>query len=195
MPAPSLKFLPLLALAGICGCHSPRSETVTPERAARATAGKQSFDSVTRNNALALLEELVNDEKHLSLILIIKRESPELKQLVKKISETTGNDAKLLQALLKAHPELQLPGNGLPPGEKATRAAISKTKEHELLHSKGPEFELQLLLTQTEALSYGAHLAQVAADNEPEPERAREFSNLGAEFKQLYEEAVAMLRK
>lgn len=56
-------------------------------------------------------------------------------------------------------------------------------------------FEFQLLLTQAEALSYGLHLAQVAAENEPQTERAREFSSLSAELEQLYEQVLALLRK
>ena len=165
-----------------------------PERAAPAKSGKP-MDALTRNNSLALLDELLNEEKNLSLILLIKRESVELNRLVKNISATAGRGAKRLQALMKRDPTLQLPGNGLPPGEKATREAIAKTKQHALLHSKGAEFEFQLLLTQAEALSYGVHLAQVAAENEPQTERAREFSNLSAELDQLYEQVLALLRK
>ena len=61
----------------------------------------------------------------------------------------------------------------LPPGEVATRNAIASAKKKELLTHSGDEFELALLLTQTEALNYAWHLALVAGENEPQPERTR----------------------
>ena len=195
MRSPLLKLVALLALCGFCGCQSPQPRTATPERAKPAVFAKKSFDPATRNNSLALLDELLNEEKNLSKILIIKRESRELNRLVKHISEAAGNGAKLLKSMAKKDPGLQLAGTGLPPGEQAGRKAISKTKEHLLLHSKDAEFEFQLLLTQAEALSYGVHLAEVAADNEPQRDRAREFSSLSAQLKQLHEQVLAMLRK
>ena len=189
-----LKFLAVFALGGLCACQSPRPAQVAPEHPVPSVTRKNSADALTRNNALALLDELLNEEKHLSKILLIKRESDELNRLVKDISQSAAQGAKRLETLMKEDPSLHLPGNGLPPGEKATRAAIAKTKQHALLHSSGAEFEFQLLLTQTQALGYGAHLAQVAADNDLLPGRAREFSRLSAELEQLYEQVLARLR-
>jgi hypothetical protein len=83
----------------------------------------------------------------------------------------------------------------LPPGEAAGRKLISKTKEHLLLSSKDAEFEFQLLLTQNEALNYGAHLAMVVAECETQPERVREFLQLSAQLRELHERVLAMLRK
>ena len=150
---------------------------------------------MTRTSAPAAPKIVAKLNAVASKILIIKRESPELNRLVKSISETAGSGAGFLKEAMKQNPELKLPGNGLPPGEKATREALSKEKEHALLHSKGAEFEFELLLTQVEALSYGAQLAQVAATNEPQPNRAREFSNLSTQLKQLHAQVIAMLKR
>ena len=156
--------------------------------------GKKTFDITTRNNSLALLDELLNEEKNLSKILIIKRESAGLNRLVKNISEDSDKGAKMLKTLAKKDPDLNIAATDLPRGEAATRKAIAKTKEHALLHTKGPEFQFQILLTQAEALNYGAHLALVAAENEPEPSRAREFTDLSKQLEQLHEQVLAMLR-
>ena len=185
----------LLAVGGLWGCQSPGTTTATPERNATTTSSRRNHNSSTRDNALALLEDLLNDEKHLSLILIIKHDSRELHRLVKEISEAAGNGAKLLKSMAKKDPRPEPVALDLPLGEQATRDAIAKTKKHLLLHSKDAEFEFQLLLTQAEALSYGIHLAQVAAENEPQPARAREFSNLSAQLNRLYEQVLVMLRK
>jgi hypothetical protein len=148
-----------------------------------------------RNNAVALLDDLMNDEKNVSKILIIKHNSDELGKLIKDISETAGNGAKMIDEFSKSAGGLDLKRLDLPPGEAATRKAISKTKEHLLLSSKDAEFEFQLLLTQVEALNYGAHLAMVAADCERDPARTRDFLRLAAQLRDLHERVLAMLRK
>lgn len=186
--------LAVLLVLLVCGCQSVRTTAVPPKTAPPSTVAPKSVDAAIRNNSLALLSDLMNDEKHLSLILIIKRESRELNQLVKDISKTAGTAAKRLKVLAKQE-GLQLEDTGLPPGEQATRKAIAKTKEHLLLHSNDAEFQVQLLLTQAQALNYGMHLASVVAENEPQPLRAREFSDLSVHLKQLYERTITLLRR
>ena len=58
----------------------------------------------------------------------------------------------------------------------------------------GDKFELTLLLTQTEALSYAWHLAKVASENEPQPDRARALGGVSADMENLYREVFALLR-
>ena len=82
----------------------------------------------------------------------------------------------------------------LPPGETATRDAIASTKKKELLGQTGDKFELTLLLTQTEALSYAWHLAKVAGENESQPDRARALAGVSADMENLYREVFALLR-
>src|ERR1700680_2002914 len=79
-----------------------------------------------RNNAASLLADLLGDEKNVSKILIIKHNSAELGQLIKLISKTAGDGAKELETMAKSDTTLNLHALQLPPGEVATRAAISK---------------------------------------------------------------------
>ena len=81
----------------------------------------------------------------------------------------------------------------LPPAELATRDAIAATKKKELLSQSGGTFELTLLLTQTEALSYGWHLAQVTGQNEPQPDRARALAGISEDMQNLYREVFALI--
>jgi hypothetical protein len=96
--------------------------------------------------------------------------------------------------MAKDDPSLALESLALPSGEVATRKAIAKTKASSLLHSSRTDFEFKLLLTQVEALSYGLHLAKVAAEHEPNAERSRRFSDLGAEMERLYQETARLLQ-
>lgn len=147
-----------------------------------------------RNNSVSLLYDLLNDEKNVSKVLIIKSNSDELGKLIKSISVSSRDAQKQLDAMAKEDATLNLHALELPAGEKATRDSISKTKEHELLTSSGENFQFQLLLTQTDALSYGWHLGKIAAENSARPEQVREFNDIHAAMHDLYDQSVAMMR-
>jgi hypothetical protein len=147
-----------------------------------------------RNNAASLLANLLGDEKNVSKILIIKHNSAELGKLIKSISKTAGDGAGQLETLAKSDATLNLHALQLPPGEVATRAAISKTKEHELIFSSGEKFELNLLLSQTDALDYGSHLAKIAAENSSLPEQQKKFHSLDVALNARLQEVIAKLR-
>jgi hypothetical protein len=187
--------VPVLVAFSGCGSLQDASEPKPAPEPATATVRPTSLPSHIRDNCASLLYDLLGDEKNLSKLLIIKRESDELHQLVTRISETSGRGAKQLEQLAQADRTLHLKAPGLPSGEAATREAIAETKKKLLLQSKGGEFEFQLLLTQAEALSYGAHLAKVAAQSEPRSESAQVFSNLQLELGKLYEQVCARLRR
>jgi hypothetical protein len=148
-----------------------------------------------RNNTYSLLYDLLQDERHLSKLLIIKRESRELKDLVKRISDMAGDGADRLKTMAKTDRSLHLLSVSLPPGEAATRKAIADTKKSLLLGQSGPAFEREVLLTQVEALNYGSHLAGVAAVHDSNRDRASYLSNLSTNFYVLREEALGLLFK
>ena len=165
----------------LTGCQSPK-----------AAPPVQSGASV-RNNCYSLLHQLLAEQKDVSLLRFIKFEHSDVKELVKRIATTSGTGAKLLEKFAKDDPSIALDDIGLPPGELAARAAIAATKEQALLNQTGRQFELTLLLTQTEALSYAWHLAKVAGENEPQAERARALAGLGEDMQSLYQEVFLLL--
>jgi hypothetical protein len=192
-----LKIAALAAFYCLCGCHSPQSDPPAPAPPTPPpSSARASADLAVRDNSLALLNDLLNDEKRVGLILLIKRETPELKQLVKGISGTAADGARMLKEWMKEDPRLKsaLSELHLPPGEVAARKAIAKTKQSVLLRSKGEEFEFQILLTQMEALNYGVHLALIAAENEPDPKKARKLSQLADRMGPLLQQVIAVLR-
>jgi hypothetical protein len=194
-PARAGTLFALLAACGVIGCRDLPSEQRKPEAASNATNSVATTDlqSHLRDNCASLLLDLLNDEKNLGKLLVIKRESRELNQLVKDISAAANAGAKKLGQLAAADRTLHLQAMALPSGEAATRDSISKAKAGELLRAKGAEFEFKILLTQVEALNYGAHLAKVAGENESRPDHAREWLALSEELKQLHERTIALL--
>ncbi len=184
-----MKFiLPLLtavtlAACLLTGCQSPKA--MSP----RESIATQS----TRNNGYSLLHQLLDEQKNVGLLRFIRPENSDVKELVKRIATASGTGAKLLEAFAKDDPSINLDDIRLPPGEVATRDAIAATKKKELLSQSGDTFELTLLLTQTEALSYAWHLAEVTAENEPQPERARALAGISDDMKNLYHEVFVLL--
>jgi hypothetical protein len=140
-----------------------------------------------------LLHQLLDEQKDVSILRFIKPEHTDVKNLVKRIATASGTGARLLEEFAKDDPSISLDDIRLPPGELATRDAIASTKEKELLSQTGDEFELTLLLTQTEALSYAWHLAKVAGENEPQPDRARALAGVSKDMENLYHEVFVML--
>ena len=174
----------LLSLACVLtGCQTPKAQPSSGSRAAHST----------RNNCYSLLHQLLNDEKNVGLLRFIKREEDDVKQLVKKIAANCAVGAKLLEELASHDPSINLDDLRLPPGETATRDAIAATKKRELMGQSGAEFELTLLLTQAQALSYGWHLAKVATENEPQPDRARALAGVSEDMQNLYHEVFMLL--
>jgi hypothetical protein len=179
----------LLSAGTLCGC-APFHKMAPAQNAPAISAEKLQV----RNNSVSLLYDLLGDEKNVSKVLIIKSDRKQLHDLIKAISATTGNAAKELDQLAKNDATLNLHAIELPVGEKATRDAISKTKEKELLLSSGEDFEFTLLLTQADALSYGWHLAKIAAENSSQPEQVHEFDSLSVAMQDLYKQVVALMR-
>jgi hypothetical protein len=180
-------FLPLinLMLAVACvltGCQSPKVRS----------PGESGVAQSTRNNCYSLLYQLLDDQKNVGLLRFIKREQDDVKTLVKKIAAHSATGAKVLEEFAR-HPSIPLDDIRLPPGEAATRAAIASTRTKELLGQTGDEFELTLLLTQAEALSYASHLAKVAGKNEPQPDRARALAGVRKDMENLYHEVFVLL--
>ena len=167
----------------LTGCQSPRARPASGNSAAQAT----------RNNCYSLLHQLLDEQKDVSILRFIKREHTDVKNLVKKIATNSGTGARLLEEFAKDDPSIKLDDIRLPPGELATRDAIASTKEKELLSQTGDEFELTLLLTQTEALSYAWHLAKVTGENESQPDRARALAGVSKDMENLYREVFVLL--
>jgi hypothetical protein len=115
------------------------------------------------------LHDLVSDEKNVSLLRFLKHEAPALKSLCIEIAQTNRWATKSLEATAKTNNDMNLKNLELPPAEVASRDAISKAKQKALLSSKGKEFQLQLLLSQNEGLTYGGNLAVVTAVAEVDP--------------------------
>jgi hypothetical protein len=163
------------------------------QKAETRSAVGQSITGQSEDHGYALLADLCGDEKDVSKLRFFKRERSELKSLLQEIAATNRVAYEALQKFAKAEPTLNLKDNGLPDAEVAARKAISKFKESAILSSKGKDLEVQLLLDQNEALTYGSHLARVIAQAERDPHRREFLEQIAGNFGMLQQRVLRML--
>jgi hypothetical protein len=140
----------------------------------------------------ALLFDLLSDEKNVSKLLLIKKESDPLDKIINAIADAAKDAHKKLEKFGKSG-RLNLEDQQLPVLETATRESIAKEKAQHLLKSKGAEFEFYLLSTQQEALTYGTHLARCLAKAESDPARHEFLSKTAARLDELREGVSRLL--
>lgn len=140
-----------------------------------------------------MLYQLLSDEQNLSKLLIIKKESADLGELLKDISRTSEAAAKQLERFSKSDPRLHIKMAGLPRVEEQTRAAIAKTKAKELIAKGGQKFEVRILLAQAEALTYGAHLAYVLKAHEADAGRQKFLQEVSDDLARLHQGLIDLV--
>ena len=143
----------------------------------------------------ALLYAILEQEKQVAQLLIIKHDREALGTVIDAIAQTCGTAYERLGELAEQSPRLDLSDTGLPADEVRTRQLIAATRRDLLLASSGIELELQLLLTQNEALTYAAHLADTLSRNEPDPERLAFTRALWKDLTGLLFDVQALLRR
>ena len=178
----------LLATGFFCGCQAHRT---TP--ASQASNSTKKNARATWSNGYALLHQLMSDEQDVNKLRFIKHEQPDVKDLINRIAKASGDAVKQLEAYNREDGGVDFKDLDLPPGEQTTRDAIASTKKWDLLGHTGEHFKLSLLLTQSEAMNYGWHLAAVAGKNDSRPERARYLAELGEKMKGFYQEIYQLL--
>jgi hypothetical protein len=167
----------LLACAGA-------GEPASPPRAEPARSG----------HGYALLYEILGQEKNVSQLLVIKEDREAFGAVIGGIAETCGAAHERLAELAERSPRLDLSDNGLPAEERRTRELIQETRRDLLLASSGRELELQLLLIQSEALTYAAHLADALSRSESDPERSAFLKTLWKDLTKHLHDVQALLR-
>ena len=155
---------------------------------------RRTTDERVLYNSYSLLHDLLKEQRRASKLLLLKLESKELDKLITQISRTASDGTKQLERFAKSDPKMLLEKTELPPGEFAVRKSIEDTKRKVLLKPFNPRFEFYLLLTQSEALTYGWHLAENAAELERNQERRKFLETIAEDMKQQHFATIELLR-
>lgn len=127
-----------------------------------------------QDEGYALLYDLVSKEKHVSKLLLIKWETPQLKAVIQKVARDSKKIAQELEKLAKQNPPLNLKVTRLPLIEQKARDLIEKEEGKGLLHTSDKPFEFKLLQSQISGMNYGSHLAEALLETETNAAR-RDF--------------------
>ena len=146
-----------------------------------------------RSAGYALLHDLASQQKHSSLLSLIKKETPELKSLLDRISTTSQATAKELEALAVLKPPLNLKVTHLPRIEQATRDSITKETSKDILHRNGVELEFNMVSSQLAGMNYAAHLARSLALVEPNSRRKEFLQRTDRKYSELHDQVYKML--
>jgi hypothetical protein len=176
-----------LCLILLTGCVA----STKPPPPAQVTANDQRL--AIRNQGYSLLHQLLADEGNVSKLLVVKNEADDLGALLKDISRTSADSAKQIEKFSKADPHLHLKMPGLPIVEHQTRDLIAKTKARELITKGGEKFEVRIVLSQAEALNYGAHLAAATLANETDPARKQFLAKTSEQYQQLHQRIIDLI--
>src|ERR1700744_5686759 len=103
------KSIFLVCAAVMCGCASVPP---APHPVATSSADERKLEE--RNNAVSLLYDLFQDEKNVNKVLIIKRNTKELGEVIDAVAHTSGDAAKRMEAMAKADPMINLHALELP---------------------------------------------------------------------------------
>ena len=147
------------------------------------------------DDGYSLLYKLMNDEKQVELILMVKTTPPKVGAFIKRISEQARDDVDLLDRFHTHDPHLRFDKVSLPQVELDVRASIRAEKQHNLLYGQtGDDFARYLLITQIEASSYASNLAKVLAATDPNAARVRALSKMAARWGTIRDGAYSQLK-
>jgi hypothetical protein len=146
-----------------------------------------------RNEGYSLLYKLMTDEAGVSDILIIKHADESVSGLVKEIATACGTAKARMEAFAKIDHGLDFNVADLPAVEQKSRDLESGFQEHSLLGSSGSEFQVRLIVTQVEAMGYGADLAKALEAHEPDAGRKAFLAGLAAQCEGFRERLLKLL--
>lgn len=175
--------LAMFSLMSGCALLEPRAKNDAPTN----------VNVSERGAGYALLYDLATQQKHSNLLSLIKKESPELKGLLERISKTSQATATELETLARMNPALDLKATHLPRIEQATRDSIAKETSKEILHTNGMVMELTMVSSQLAGMNYAAHLARSLALVESNPRRKEFLERTDRTYSELHARAHKML--
>jgi len=147
------------------------------------------------NDGYSLFYQFCDQESQLSLLLWFKSAPSGIADYAKRISATAKDDLATLKKFSQGDSALRLDKVSLPGFELDVRKSMAADRQQQLVwHSSGPAFAQAVCMTQSEATSYGLHVAKVLSETEPDPDRARAMRHIYEKWLALHDESYKLVR-
>jgi hypothetical protein len=146
-----------------------------------------------KNEGYSLLYKLMSDESKVGQIFIIKHADPSVGNLVKQIGDACKSAQAKMEQFPQKDPRMEYDVADLPFIEQKSRDLAAHADTKALLESSGKTFELRLLFTQAQAMSYGRDLCDALADDEDDPLRKAFLTNVSRQCGQFYDSLMDLL--
>jgi hypothetical protein len=182
MKRPASVLLALCLSAALLGCSRQKSPY--------SNTGDGFFEL---NEGYSLLYQLVSKNQDIDTLLIVKEEEGDVHVHTEKIADASARVARQLETFARLDSRLKLDLETLPWIEQRTRAAIEGTRTQNLLLSTGWRFELELLLSESEGLSYASHMAAMLAETEIHEARRAYLNVCSKEFGDLHQGTIDLI--
>ena len=137
---------------------------------------------------------MVDKESDIAKLLFIKRLPPETTRLVRDIDAAADDLKRTLETALDDNPTLQLRLDHQTPALRVAQDAYEAETRGRLLGSTGRPLERDLLISQTQALSYIQHVAAALARSAPSPPQAQALQHSSRTFGELAQRARDQLQ-
>ena len=174
--------LALCLAAAILGCSRQKSPY--------SNTGDGFFEL---NEGYSLLYQLMAKNQDIDTLLIVKEEEGDVYTHTAKVADVSARVAKQLETFARLDSRLKLDLETLPWIEQRTREAIEGTRTENLLLSTGWRFELELLLSELEGLSYASHMAAMLAESEIHEARKAYLGVCSKELGDLHQGTIDLI--
>lgn len=132
------------------------------------------------------------------LILLVKKESDAMHDVITAASELGGDLKKDLERIAKDYPGVRIDLDPLPEMEKRKRAAISKDRVKyfaPVVGHGGREYERTVLVALANGMNHEQHLCEVMAAEEPDPGLKKFLLDTEQRFRKLNDRVTELLEK
>ena len=139
----------IIAGGMLSACQQPRAGVLPDTRSGSAEHAA----------GLTLLRQVLDKNSQVDGILMIKSVDSDVEPLIKDIAHTCTMMRDKIDSWVSEDDQLSLEANGLPLAEARARELREDRMTWVLLGASGPVFQMQLLLSQAQAMGYASCLA------------------------------------
>jgi hypothetical protein len=135
----------------------------------------------------------MSDESDVGMILWLKHADDSVARLVKAVGERCQAAKKQMDEFPMSDKHIEFNVADLPEVEQKCRELETAEKRHELLSSSGKDFEIYLIFSQAEAMSYANNLCLALEKTEDNPVRKKFLVNLAGQCGDFHERFMKLL--